>query len=152
MQVFDDPLLAGDETVRAKRPDVLAFTNTIAQALHGLTAISNTVRSGLDTAKAAVVEATSKKAAELEELEKKTADAPKAAEVLIPAARRRSPNTETGGGSSSGGNDRQQKAELEAAFAKPINERNGEELLLTGRAGKHRKTARAADDMGLSNV
>ena len=151
--IFDHPLLAGNEEVRAKRPDVLALTQSIATALQALADINGKVRVGLDEAKAAVGEATSKKEAELEELQKKSANASKAADVVIPAVRRRSPKTEgAGGGSSSGDADQKAKAELQAAFAKPSNERNGEELLLTGRAGKSRKTARAADDMELSNV
>ena len=49
-------------------------------------------------------------------------------------------------------NDQERKLELQAALAKPINERNGEEVVLTGRAGKLRKPALAADDMELANV
>ena len=150
--IFDHPLLAGNEEVRAKRPDVLALTQSIATALQALADINGKVRIGLDEAKAAVVEDTSKKEAELEELQKKSANASKEADVVIPAVRRRSPKTEGAGGGSSGDADQKAKAELQAAFAKPINERNGEELLLTGRAGKSRKIARAADDMELSNV
>ena len=154
LSMFDDPLLANDETVRAKRPDVLALTNAVAEALQKLSEIETTVRTGLDTAKVDVAQAASKKAAEAQDLAKKSADANKAAEVVIPPVHRRSPNASTTAGqpSSSGSNDQQRKLELQAALAKPINERNGEELVLTGRAGKSRKTARAADDMELANV
>ena len=92
-------------------------------------------------------------AAEAEEKAKKSADAIKAADIVRPPPQRRSPNgSSPASGASSGSSGDQQRSALQAALAKPINERNGEELVRTGRAGKVRKTESAADDMDLANV
>ena len=49
--MFDDPLIAELEDVRAKRPDVVALTNTIAEALRALALVTAQVKGGLDEAK-----------------------------------------------------------------------------------------------------
>ena len=151
--MFDDPLLASDETVRANRPDVLQLTNVIADALKKLSDISTTVKSGVDTAKEKAAKDAAAAAVEAEEKAKVSADASKAADVVMPTAHRRAPaSPPAGGAASSGSSSDQQQSALRAALAKPISERNGEELVLTGRAGKVQKTDTAAEDMELSNV
>ena len=150
LSMFDDPLLAKNEAVRAKRPDVVHLTNAIADALQKLAQISTEVRGGLDVAKDQAAKDATAAAEEAEEKAKKSADASKAANVVRTPAQRRSPTVP--GSSSSGGSSDQQRSALRSALAKPIHERNGEELVLTGRAGKFRKTDEAADDMDLSNV
>ena len=153
--LFDDPLLQGDETVRAKRPDVLQLTQTIAAALQQLVSINATVATGLDEAKEKAAKDAKTAAAEAREKEKVAADASKAADVII------RPKTSEGGSASSASVPSVQKkadeiSALKAALAKPIGERNGEELVLTGRAAgkasKVRKTETAAADLDLANV
>ena len=153
--LFDDPLLQGDETVRAKRPDVLQLTQTIAAALQQLVSINATVATGLGEAKEKAAKDAKTAAAEAREKEKVAADASKAADVII------RPKTSEGGSASSASVPSvQEKADeitaLKAALAKPIGERNGEELVLAGRAAgkasKVRKIDTAAADLDLANV
>ena len=136
--------------MRAKRPDVVQITNVIAEALQKLAEISTAVRGGLDTAKEKAAKDATAAADDAEEKAKKSADAIKAANIVKPPTQRRSPTVPGSTSSESSGD--QQRSALRAALAKPIHERNGEELVLTGRAGKVRKTETAADDMDLSNV
>ena len=153
--LFDDPLLQGDETVRATRPEVLSLTQTIAAALQQLVAINSTLATGLDEAKDKATKAAKAAAAEAREKEKAAADASKAADVII------RPKVAEGGSASSAavpsGQDKADEvAALKTALAKPIEERSGEELVLTGRAAgtasKVRKTDTAAADLDLANV
>ena len=147
--MFDDPLIAELEDVRAKKPDVVALTNTIAEALRALALVTAQVKGGLDEAKVKAAVDAEKAATEAREKEKVAANAKKAADII----------SRPGGGSSSstarGSNpaaEQTEQAKLEAALAKPILERTGEELYITGRAGKRTKTETAAIEQDLSNV
>ena len=87
-----------------------------------------------------------KAAADKEAKEKTLANVKKAADVVTQQA---------GSSSSPGGSAAAEpsgKTALEAALAKPILQRSGEELRITGRAGKIRKTETAAADLDLSNL
>ena len=146
LNMFDDPLLAADETVRAKRPDVLHITNAIAEALHKLAAITATVKSGLDAAKERAAKEAETAAADAKNKDNIYANAVKAADLVKPKG------AEAGGSTSSSSTGGGKQTPLEAAMAKPIAERNGEELVLAGRAGEQRKTETAAADLDLANV
>jgi hypothetical protein len=145
LSMFDDPLLKDDETVRAKRPDVVKLTSAIAEALQKLTEINATVATGLEGAKEKAAKDAEAAAAEARNKEKVAADARKAADIVKPKA------AENSSSASSPAKAGEQTA-LQAALAKPIAERNGEELVLTGRSGKVRKTEAAAADLDLANI
>ena len=148
--MFDDPLFKADETVRAKKPEVVSLTQIIADSLQKLAAINATVAAGLDTAKEKAANDAEAAAAEARNKEKVAADAKKAADTVV------RPKTAEGGSSASSSEKADEPTALQAALAKPIGERNGEELVLTGRAAgkasKVRKTETAAADLDLANV
>ena len=145
--MFDDPLISQLDDVRSKRPEVVALTNTLADALRALALVTSQVKGGLDEAKEKAAVDAEKAATEAREKERTAADARKAAAVVTrqseasSAAKGPSPTTE-----------QSEQAKLEAALAKPILERTGEELCITGRAGKRTKTEAAAIEQDLANV
>ena len=141
LSMFDDPLLKDDESVKAKRPDVVHLTNAIADALSKLAEITATVGVGLDAAKAKATNDAAAATAEAKAKHKTVADATKAADVI---------KTRTAASSSSSVTP--ERSFLDAAMAKPLEERTGDELVLTGKAGKVRKTDAVADDLDLANV
>ena len=142
LSMFDDPLIAELEDVRAKRPDVVALTNQIAEALRALAVVTAQVKGGLDEAKIKAAVEAEKAATAARETEKVAANAKKAADIIS------KPNSFSS--SSTAGPTEQ--AKLEAALAKPILERTGEELYITGRAGKRSKTETVAMDQEVANV
>ena len=77
LSMFDDPLLKNDETVRARRPDVVTLTNAIADALRKLAEINTTVATGLEGAKEKAAKNAEAAAAEARDKEKVAADARK---------------------------------------------------------------------------
>ena len=146
--MFDDPLIAELEDVRSKRPDVVALTNTIADALRALALVTAQVKGGLDEAKEKAAVDAEKAATEAREKERTAADARKAADVVT----RQSETSSPAKGPSPAAEQAKNQSTLEAALAKPILERSGEELCITGRAGKRTKTETAAIDQDLANV
>ena len=145
--MFDDPLVSTDECARAKRPEVVQLTNTVGEALRALALITSQIKGGLDEATKKAAAEAEKSAADTKEKEKTLATAKKAADVV------KSKQGDSGPSSSApAGAERSGKSALEAALAKPISQRNGEELRITGRAGKVRKTDAVAADLDLSNV
>ena len=139
--MFDDPLLNDDESVKAKRPDVVHLTNAIADALSKLAEITATVGVGLDQAKAKATNDAAAATVEAKAKHKTVADATKAADVI---------KTRTAASSSSSVTP--ERSFLDAAMAKPLEERTGDELVLTGKAGKLRKTDAVVEDLDLANV
>ena len=77
LSMFDDPLLKNDETVRAKRPDVVTLTNAITDASRKLAEINTTVATGLEGAKEKAAKNAEAAAAEARDKEKVAADARK---------------------------------------------------------------------------
>ena len=145
--MFDNPLVATDECVRAKRPEVVQLTNTISECLKALALITSQIQGGLAEATKKTAADAEKAAVETEAKVQTLAKAQKAADVVA----QQSGSSSVAGGSASS-SEPNGKSALEAALAKPISQRSGEELRLTGRAGKIRKTENAAADLELSNV
>ena len=133
--------------MRSKKPEVVALTKTIADALRALALVTSQVQGGLDKAKEKAAVDAEKAATEAREKEKTAADAKKAAEVVT-----RQSETSSAAKGPSPAAEHSEQAKLEAALAKPIHERTGEELCITGRAGKRTKTEAAAIEQDLANI
>ena len=146
-----DPLLANDESVKAKRTEVDTVLKGIHEALTRLEAIDQTVQKGLETAKEAAAKEAETAATEAENKAKAADTARKAAEAAKPAEA--SEPSQSGQIPASGSRPARRKTVvLDAAMAKPIHDRDEDEVLATARAGKLAKTTDGAADLELANV
>ena len=146
--MFDDPLIKELEDVRSKRVDVVALTSVVADALRQLALVTAQVKAGLDAAKEKAALDAEKASAEAREKEKTAANARKAADVVA----RQNESSSSAKGPDPAAEQAKDQSALAAALAKPISERSGEELCLTGRAGKRAKTETEAMGQDLPNV
>ena len=148
-----DPLLADDDSVKRQRQEVDTVLKGIHEALTRLEAIDKTVQKGLETAKEKVAKEAEAAASEAENKAKAADTARKAADAVktTDTPEQSQPGSSIAAGSRPARRSRKEVV-LDDALAKPIHERDEDEVLATARAGKQAKTDQGASDMDLANV
>ena len=160
---MEDELLKEHPDVIKHKPEVEQIAQNLAKLLQQLETVSKAVTSGFETAKDVKNKKAEEAATQAEQAKQEAAQATKAAEVVKPAAdtsrRGRSTVVKATAACAAQGSASQSSGSFadfkKLALAKPIGDRNAEELLATcneSRSSKVRKTELAADDLLLANV
>ena len=153
LEKFDNPLFKNNLDVLNKRTNVDTAIRQISAALQELATINKQISVGLDAAKDVAGKEAEQAATEAAEKAKVAQETIKAAEAGKQSATPLPAQSSGGAASTRTPSSRTfRDVVMEDALKKPIQDRDEDELLATGKGGKVRKTENAAEEAALANV